>query len=138
VNPRATPICHLPFGPGRNLPAALYTALAGSAPAVLPSPIPCDVVAMFPGEWHRDPDSSHLCTAFPDVPWDEPRLIAECLDKPWAERGFVARAWATVRPESSKRRRRPIPSLDVSRSCAEPTAARMPRQNLLVGDASAP
>jgi hypothetical protein len=138
VNPRATPICHLPFGPGRNLPAALYTALAGEAPAALPSPIPGDVVAMFPGEWHRDPDSSELGTAYPDVPWDEPRLIADCLDIPWAERGLIARAWAAVRPESSKRRKRPIASLDVPRPCNKPAALRASHPSLLVGDPSAP
>ena len=99
VNPRATPICHLPLGAGRDLPVALYTQLAGMPPFAPPTMIDHDVVAMFPGEWRRNPASQYLRTNYHDVPWDEPGLVEDCLDRPWSERGLVARLWARVRPK---------------------------------------
>jgi hypothetical protein len=101
VNPRATPICHLPLGAGHNLPAALYTQLTGTPPLVPPAMTDHDVIAMFPGEWHRDPASSYLRTDYHDVPWDEPGLIQDCLDRPWSERGLIARWWARIRRKPS-------------------------------------
>lgn len=107
VNPRATPICHLPLGSGRTLPAALFARWTGLRPAQPSETIECDTVALFPGEWHRDPGSAFLRTAFLDVPWQQQALIRECLDRPWAERGFIARAWAAIRakPKRSIERR---------------------------------
>lgn len=99
MNPRATPICHLPLGAGQNLPAALYTQLAGTPPLAPGAIINHDVIAMFPGELHRDPASSYLRSDYHDVPWDEPRLIQDCIDRPWSERGLIARLWARLRPK---------------------------------------
>lgn len=98
-NPRATPICHLPLGLERNLPAALYARLAGSVPPAMPAIIDRDVIAMFPGEWHRNPASLWLQSAFHDVPWDEPELIKDCLEQQWSERGWIARSRARMRPK---------------------------------------
>ncbi|MHB8474450.1 MAG: ATP-grasp domain-containing protein [Gammaproteobacteria bacterium] len=99
VNPRATPICHLPLGAGQNLPAALYMQLAGTRPLAPPATIDGDVIAIFPGEWHRDPASPYLHSDYHDIPRDEPELIQDCLDRPWSERGFIARLWARMRPK---------------------------------------
>jgi len=101
INPRATPICHLPIGEGQNLPAALYTQLAGTSPLALAAVTGHDVIAMFPGEWHRNPASPYLRSGYHDIPWDEPGLVQECLDRPWAERGLISRLWARMRPKSS-------------------------------------
>ena len=101
MNPRATPICHLPLGAGRNLPAALYAQLAGSPPPALPATIERDAIALFPGEWSRNPASPYLRSGYHDVPWDEPGLIRDCIDRPWPERGLIARLWARMRPKSS-------------------------------------
>ncbi len=100
MNPRATPICHLPLGAGHNLPAALYTQLTGIAPRALPTTIADDTIAMFPGEWQRDPTSGFLRSAYHDIPWEEPALMQECIGKPWSERGLLARLWAQVRPKA--------------------------------------
>lgn len=100
INPRATPICHLPLGMGRNLPAALYMQLTGSPPIELPTMIDHDVIALFPGEWHRDPESSYLRSNYHDIPWDESGLIQECINRPWSERGWIARLWAKIRSKS--------------------------------------
>lgn len=101
INPRATPICHLPLGLGRNLPAALYAQLAGAPPHARPATINHDVIAMFPGEWHRDHTSPYLRSDYHDIPWDEPELIQDCIDRPWSERGLIARLWARIRPKSA-------------------------------------
>ena len=102
MNPRATPICHLPLGPGHDLPAALCAQLSG-APSAWREPIEQDVVALFPGEWRRQPASPYLNSAHHDIPWDEPELVRDCVDRPWAERGFIARFWAALRRSPRRR-----------------------------------
>jgi hypothetical protein len=97
VNPRATPITHLALGPGRDLPAALLAALGGANTVTPREPIERDVIALFPGEWQRDPASEHLHRAHHDIPWAEPALVRDGLMRPWAERGWVARSWARLR-----------------------------------------
>jgi predicted ATP-grasp superfamily ATP-dependent carboligase len=96
MNPRATSICHIPLGAGRNLPAALYTQLTGIAPAAQPARVDRDIIAIFPGEWRRDPTSSHLHSAYHDIPWDEPEFVRQCIGKAWHERGLLARLWAVL------------------------------------------
>jgi glutathione synthase/RimK-type ligase-like ATP-grasp enzyme len=98
VNPRATPICHLSSGTGPLLPAALLARLLG-APAPPASPVTGHgTIALFPGEWERNPLSPHLRTAFHDVPWEEADLVRECVAAPWEERGLVARLRESLRP----------------------------------------
>lgn len=101
VNPRATPISHLPLGPGHDLPAALHARLRNQPAPEAASAIRGDVIAMFPGEWHRDPMSLHLRTAFHDVPWTEIDLVRDCVEPPWEERGLAARLRARLAPAGS-------------------------------------
>lgn len=97
MNPRATPISHLALGRGHDLPGALLTAL-GASPAAAERPaILHDTIALFPGEWRRDPASLHLSHDHHDVPWAEPELLRDGLRPPWAERGWIARAWSRWR-----------------------------------------
>lgn len=97
MNPRATPICHLALGVGFNLPAALVAQLHG-APQPDAATAPRHArIAMFPGEWRRDPDSQYLRTAHHDVPWDEEALVRECIALPWEARGLAARLRARLR-----------------------------------------
>jgi hypothetical protein len=101
ANPRATPICHLPFAAASNLPAALYAQLAGRRPPTAIAVLDQEVIALFPGEWRRDPASVFLRSRYHDVPWEEPALVQDCIDPPWSERGAIARLWAHVRPRRS-------------------------------------
>jgi len=78
VNPRATHGGSLPFGPGRDLPAALVAALLGRPTTMRPA-IANDIVAMFPREWRRDPSSEYLRIGFHDVPWDDPQVLQAML-----------------------------------------------------------
>jgi hypothetical protein len=97
ANPRATPICHLPLGAGQDLPAALFAAITGNAVAVREAIDFSQPIALFPGEMQRDPLSPYLALGHHDVPWHEPGLIADCVDRPWAQRGWLARIAALLR-----------------------------------------
>jgi hypothetical protein len=80
MNARATQVCHLALGTHHDLPLAL-AAMAGGEP--IPSSRPVSdrqVIALFPQEWHSDPASEYLATAFHDVPWREPKLVEACVD----------------------------------------------------------
>jgi len=91
VNPRATPICHLSLGKGSDLPAALCSQLTGGHVELPRTSIDGDVIALFPGEWRRNPTSQALHEAYHDVPWGEPGLVDDGMGMPWEERGLLAR-----------------------------------------------
>ena len=93
LNPRATQLGHLPFGPTGSLVAVMLarlrgeTALAVSGPRIAEE----DTVAFFPQAWLADADSPLRALAHPDVPWQEPALVAELLRRPWDVRSPLAR-----------------------------------------------
>jgi len=63
---------------GRDLCLALHHHLAGlEIPA--PSAPSHEIVARFPQEWRRDPQSPYLLNAYHDVPWDDPGLFEKLL-----------------------------------------------------------
>ena len=115
VNPRATPISYLALGAGQDLTAALQARLRGKPVPQKASAIHGDTIAMFPGEWRRDPLSPYLRTAFHDVPWAEMGLVRDCVEPPWDERGIAARIRARVNP-----RRPPLPPAIRSARSASP------------------
>jgi hypothetical protein len=96
MNPRATQTSHLPLGPGRDLPAALWTACSGEPVQETKSVTENNVIALFPNEWHRNPASCFLSTAYHDVPWEERNLTRECVNSPppgpWSFKAF-AQPW---------------------------------------------
>lgn len=79
MNPRATQTCHLALGTGHNLPAALWQAVTGSPAVETESVTAKKVIALFPQEWQRNPESAFLSTAYHDIPWDEPELVRQCI-----------------------------------------------------------
>lgn len=81
INPRTTQIGHLAFGPGHDLPAALYAAITGQQIAAGCKITDRDTIALFPQEWKRDPESSFLTSAYHDVPWSEPQMVSACISK---------------------------------------------------------
>jgi ATP-grasp domain len=78
INPRATQGGTLPFGEGRDLPAALAQTLT-DRPLGRRSAIDNDVVAFFPREMRRDPASSYLRDGYHDVPHDDPAVLRAML-----------------------------------------------------------
>lgn len=81
INPRATQIGHLSFGPGRDLPGALVSALSGRPAEAAPKVTENDVIALFPQEWLRDPASPYLRSGYHDVPWSQPELLRSAFQK---------------------------------------------------------
>ena len=79
INPRATQVGHLALGPGRDLPAALYAAISGNSVQESPKVTASDVIALFPHEWLKNPESQFLQSGYHDVPWQEPQLIRACV-----------------------------------------------------------
>jgi hypothetical protein len=79
INPRTTQVGHLAFGPGRDLPAALYAAVSGEAVHVAEMVTEKDTIALFPQEWIRDSASPYLRSTYHDVPWEAPDLVLACI-----------------------------------------------------------
>jgi hypothetical protein len=87
MNPRATPICHLAPEPGGGLASAFFAHLAGR-PVAQTLPQPGETIALFPGEWLRDPESCYLDGRH-DVPWHDPPLLRSYLDDAAAAERFA-------------------------------------------------
>jgi hypothetical protein len=85
INPRSTQVGHLNLGPGRDLPAALYSALSGDPLRTAPKVTENDTITLFPQEWLRDPASPFLISGYHDVPWEEPELLRACVAKRWKQ-----------------------------------------------------
>ena len=101
INPRTTQVGHLTLGNGRDLPAALYAAVSGQAVQPAARLTEKDTVALFPGEWTRNPESTFLRSGYHDVPWEEPDLVRAGLEKNrklsrWYSQKKLERAVAVV------------------------------------------
>ncbi len=79
INPRLTQVAHLTLGLGRDIPAALYSAVSGQTISPAAKVTEENTIALFPQEWIRDPASPFLQSAYHDVPWDKPELILACV-----------------------------------------------------------
>jgi carbamoylphosphate synthase large subunit len=79
MNPRSTQVGHLALGPGRDIPAAMFSAVSGRAVPVSQPVTEKNMIALFPQEWLRDSGSLYLRSAYHDVPWEEPELIRACI-----------------------------------------------------------
>ena len=80
MNPRATQASALALGAGHDLAAALATCVSAGASRVRPMLTGNPVIALFPQEWRRNPDSEWLKSAYLDAPWDDPGVLKACLD----------------------------------------------------------
>jgi hypothetical protein len=102
MNARATPLCHLSFGIGRD-PVGGIAEIAGLPGASTPPNVTDrDVIAYFPQAWHTAPEDRWLHDGFHDVPWEDPALLKELLRLPWPDRGWLAslrRLFAQPRPD---------------------------------------
>jgi hypothetical protein len=101
INPRATQVGHLTLGPGRDLPAALFAAVTGKPIQPAPKVTDKDTIAIFPSEWVRDPNSAYLTEGYHDVPWSQPALLIDTIEKrhkkrSWNPRDRISEAFSTV------------------------------------------
>jgi ATP-grasp domain len=78
MNPRPTPISHLSLGIETDLVGALLMKLTATKPTKPQmESVPGKIIALFPGEFWRDPKSDYLLSCHHDAPWDQPELIDE-------------------------------------------------------------
>ncbi|HEY0283526.1 MAG TPA: ATP-grasp domain-containing protein [Rhizomicrobium sp.] len=73
INPRATQICHLALGAGRDLPSALL----GRRPR--PAVTDKALIALFPQAWSTGRLPPNASAAYLDVPWDDPAVVSAAL-----------------------------------------------------------
>ena len=78
LNPRTAQVGHLTLGPGRDLPAALCTALSGGLVREAPKVTENNAITLFPNEWLRNSASAFLRSGYHDAPWEEPELLRAC------------------------------------------------------------
>jgi hypothetical protein len=80
INPRATPTSHMALGLDHDPVAGLLAAALGHPFAPRPPMTDKEVIALFPQEWQRDPNSSYLSAGCHDAPWDDPALLRASLN----------------------------------------------------------
>lgn len=81
MNARATQTCTLPLGSGRDLIAALCTAMSGQHFPDTSIALQGDTIALFPLAWRGDTSSELFRSAYHDVPWEEPGLVREGMER---------------------------------------------------------
>jgi hypothetical protein len=93
MNARAVPVSHIAFGGDRDLVQALMARMTKVPLEPRPPVTERDLVVLFPGVWHENPDSSMLAEGYHDVPWQEPDLLRKLLRpeprwRTWLRRTF--------------------------------------------------
>jgi ATP-grasp domain len=81
MNPRVTPICHFSLDDGTNLAGSLYKQMTGLCPRSAPQTINRGLIALFPNEIVRCSSSEYLELGHHDVPWREPELVRNTLNR---------------------------------------------------------
>ena len=103
INPRATQVGHLTLGPGHDIPAAITEAISGESIQPAPKVTQNEIIALFPQEWIRNPESEYLRSGYHDVPWEEPELVRVCVRRRNQQNNWFARQkW--IRADSGVRR----------------------------------
>jgi hypothetical protein len=80
MNSRPTQLAHLALGPGKDLVAAYVRSVLGHDVADRDSAAQSSLIAMYPQELVRDPQSAVLAEAHHDVPWESPALMRYALE----------------------------------------------------------
>lgn len=80
INPRATQASPLALGAGHDLTAALVGCVSRGALGARPILTDNPVIALFPQEWRRNPQSDWLKSAYLDAAWDDPAVLRACLE----------------------------------------------------------
>jgi hypothetical protein len=86
INARATPLCHLQLGKGRDLIEGLYAQVSGQTVRHIPPVTLNDVIAYFPQACNYQSELSE--STYLDIPQGEPDLVQELL-RPWPVRSLV-------------------------------------------------
>jgi hypothetical protein len=100
MNPRATGICHLRLGPGRDPVGALTARLLGQPFEDRPTETSHETIALFPMAHLHHRGRPILSAAYQDMPSDEPRLVRALMRRRISKRAAptLARGWAETPP----------------------------------------
>jgi predicted ATP-grasp superfamily ATP-dependent carboligase len=123
-NPRATQVCHLAGPEGVSLAEALVTGHDRRI-EVMPTG---SRIAFFPQAWRGDPASPLLRGASHDVPWEEPELVRDLMERPWPNRGLLARAWQHLFDPKAAARDYSAGAAPVAAHASQPTDAKPERR----------
>jgi len=96
MNPRATQLGHIRVH-GADLVARLLEAAGADVSSARRFPDHGPVIAFFPQALRFLEKDVHLEDLPIDVPWSQPKLVAELLRLPWTKRGVLARLEAAFR-----------------------------------------
>jgi thioesterase domain-containing protein/glutathione synthase/RimK-type ligase-like ATP-grasp enzyme len=91
LNPRATPTSHLSSAEGIGLAETLFACVSGGRPPEQASCCDGELIALFPGELARDPQSTFLTSARHDIPSQSEQLVRLGLTRARRQRSPVAR-----------------------------------------------
>lgn len=101
MNPRCTQLGHLSRPGQGDLAGLLYAKLTGQANPEPQFPIEEDIVAFFPQAIDWNTHSEYLRSGYHDVPWEQPELVRELLQKPWPERQWTWRLYHLFRKQQA-------------------------------------
>jgi Carbamoyl-phosphate synthase L chain, ATP binding domain len=76
LNPRSVPTVHLSNSRGQRLCHLLFEKITGRVVSPSLHAPQCDIIALFPQEMLRDPNSPHLINGFHDIPTHWPEYVA--------------------------------------------------------------
>ena len=89
MNPRATPICHLRLGAGRDPVGELVARASGLPPPIHPAETACDTIALFPQADLQFGGQAILASAYRDTPFQEPQLVKAAMRR-WIRKKAAA------------------------------------------------
>jgi hypothetical protein len=120
INPRCTQLGHLELPGQGSLAGVLSAALRGETRPPAQNPIRGNTIALFPQALAAGGTCrAHVYASYHDVPYEEPQLLQELMQKPWPQRRWASRLYHVFRPAS-----RPEPILFED---AEPSAGGVDR-----------
>lgn len=99
MNPRCTPPCAMPLGPGRDLVAAFWSRLTGLPLNERKPATNKTRIVYFPSNWGNAKPSSDLTPedrTYYDVPQGEPELVEELMH-PWSARSLLGKTLDSLR-----------------------------------------
>jgi hypothetical protein len=99
LNPRCTQLAHLPVGDHGDLAGALSQAFTTAPLPKAYTPILQRTIAFFPEAVMLGTKCPFLERAYVDVPWEEPRLVQQLMDRKWSDRTLLGRLYSALRPQ---------------------------------------
>ncbi|WP_260740291.1 ATP-grasp domain-containing protein [Tunturiibacter lichenicola] len=101
MNPRCTQLGHLPLPLQGDLAGIFCRAFTDANPQQQQRSFCEKTIVFFPQAIMSNAKFPYLQTSYVDVPWGEPRLVRELMNRDWRDRSFFARLhnmiWPPVR-----------------------------------------